>query len=56
MVGAFEIGSTEIGAIQVTLDIIFPDADITTTGWSTAPLFSKVNDNSDSTVIQATAS
>lgn len=40
----------------VTLDSMLPDADITTTGWSTAPLFSKVNDASDSTVIQATAS
>lgn len=31
-----------------------PDADITTTGWSTAPLFSKLNDLSDTTVITAT--
>jgi hypothetical protein len=33
-----------------------PDADITTFGWATAPLFSKLNDSSDSTVISATAS
>lgn len=39
-----------------TLDSCLPDADITTTGWTTAPLFSKVNDASDATVIQATAS
>jgi hypothetical protein len=35
---------------------IRPDADITTTGWTTAPLWSKVNDSSDSTVISSTAS
>jgi hypothetical protein len=40
----------------VTLDACLPDADIVTTGWTTAPLFSKVNDSSDATVIQATAS
>lgn len=28
-----------------------PDADLATTGWSTAPLFSKINDQSDATVI-----
>lgn len=39
----------------VTLDDCLPDADVTTTGWSTAPLFSKVNDVSDATVITATA-
>lgn len=39
-----------------TLDSCLPDADITTTGWTTTPLFSKVNDASDATVIQATAS
>lgn len=33
---------------------VLPDADIVTTGWSTAPLFSKVNDLSDTTVITAT--
>lgn len=40
----------------LTLDSCLPDADITTTGWSTAPLYSKINDDSDATVIQATAS
>jgi hypothetical protein len=39
----------------VTLDNCLPDADVTTTGWSTAPLFSKINDASDATVITATA-
>lgn len=43
-------------AATVALDTVLPDADITTTGWSTAPLFSKINDDSDATVIQATAS
>lgn len=42
--------------MELTLDSVLPDADITTTGWSTAPLFSKVNDASDATVITATAS
>lgn len=41
---------------SVTLDTVLPDADVTTTGWSTAPLFSKINDDSDATVITATAS
>lgn len=40
----------------VTLDTCLPDADVTTTGWTTAPLYSKINDSSDATVIQATAS
>jgi len=31
--------------------IIRPDADIETIGWATAPLFSKINDDSDATVI-----
>lgn len=35
---------------------ILPDADTTTTGWTTTPLWSKVNDSSDSTLITATAS
>jgi len=41
--------------VSVTLDNCLPDADITTTGWTTTPLYSKVNDASDATVIQATA-
>jgi hypothetical protein len=41
---------------SVSSQLILPDADIVTTGWSTAPLFSKVNDTSDATVISATAS
>ncbi len=39
-----------------SLDQVLPDADIVTTGWSTAPLFSKINDGSDASVITATAS
>lgn len=31
-----------------------PDADIVTTGWTTTPLYSKINDQSDATVITAT--
>lgn len=34
---------------------ILPDADNVTGGWATAPLFSKVNDVSDATIITATA-
>lgn len=33
---------------------VHPDSDIATTGWSTAPLFSKINDESDATVITGT--
>jgi hypothetical protein len=33
-----------------------PDADIATSGWTTAPLFSKINDASDATVITGAAS
>lgn len=40
---------------SLTLDNCLPDADVVTTGWATTPLFSKVNDASDATVIQATA-
>jgi hypothetical protein len=41
---------------SLTLDTCQPDADVVTTGWTSTPLFSKVNDASDATVIQATAS
>lgn len=34
---------------------LLPDADLATTGWATAPLFSKVADSSDATLITATA-
>lgn len=33
---------------------ILPDADTVTTGWTTTPLFSKLNDGSDATVVTAT--
>jgi hypothetical protein len=36
--------------------VLLPDADVATGGWTTAPLFSKVNDSSDATIITATAS
>lgn len=36
--------------------ILLPDADLAAGGWTTSPLFSKVNDSSDATVITATAS
>lgn len=45
---------TDVSAL-LQLQDLFPDADIATTGWTVTPLFSKVNDSSDATVIQATA-
>jgi hypothetical protein len=42
--------------IDYTIQAFRPDADLAATGWSTAPLFSKVNEASaDGTVISATA-
>lgn len=35
---------------------LVPDADLAAGGWATAPLFSKLNDASDATIITATAS
>jgi hypothetical protein len=35
----------------LTLQTVKPDADVATTGWETAPLFSKINDGSDATMI-----
>jgi hypothetical protein len=40
----------------VSLQTILPDADVAAGGWATAPLFSKINDSSDATVITATSS
>lgn len=37
-----------------TFSTILPDADTTTTGWTSTPLFSKINDASDASVITAT--
>ena len=39
-----------------SVQTLLPDADTATGGWTTAPLFSKVNDSSDATFITATAS
>jgi hypothetical protein len=35
--------------------LLLPDADVAAGGWTTSPLFSKVNDSSDATIITATA-
>jgi len=35
--------------------LLLPDADIAAGGWTTAPLFSKLNDSSDATFITSTA-
>jgi len=45
-----------VPAAAVEMQQIRPDADVTTTGWTITPLFSKINDESDATVITATAS
>lgn len=51
-----EIASLATGVFS-TPQTARPDADVSTTGWSTAPLFSKINESSaDGTVITATAS
>ena len=55
---AFSMGEAAdypIGPLVVAGQTLLPDADTTTTGWTTTPLFSKVNDASDATVITATA-
>jgi hypothetical protein len=43
-------------AVSGSAQAILPDADLAFGGWTTAPLFSKVNDASDATLITATAS
>lgn len=53
--GTLAVDSFSLGVPSATLDNCLPDADVTTTGWTTTPLFSKVNDASDATVIQSTA-
>ena len=53
---AIDAGTYYLDEVTLTTgQILLPDADIATTGWATAPLFSKVNDSSDATVITATA-
>lgn len=41
-------------APPATPQTLRPDADLATAGWGTAPLFSKLNDQSNATVISAT--
>lgn len=40
--------------VGATTQTVRPDGDLATTGWAVAPLYSKVNDSSDATVITAT--
>lgn len=47
---------THYNAAISTGQTILPDADTAEGGWTTAPLWSKVNDSSDATIITATAS
>lgn len=46
--------AVEIKGTGAAVSVARPDADLATTGWSTAPLFSKLNDQSDATVVTAT--
>lgn len=47
--------SGPIGPATTVPQLFLPDADLATTGWTTTPLFSKLNDSSDSTVVSGTA-
>lgn len=49
----FAVAAIPVGAAT---QIARPDADIAAGGWATSPLFSKLNDQSDATVITNTAS
>jgi hypothetical protein len=49
-------GSIVVAFKAVDSQTILPDADVTTTGWATAPLYSKLNDSSDATYVSATLS
>ncbi len=60
-IGARMFGTTyridDFGGGTITPQEARPDADVTTTGWSTTPLWSKIEESSaDGTVISATAS
>jgi hypothetical protein len=46
--------SAWLGA-SMTSQVIVPDADTAAGGWTTTPLFSKINDSSDATIITSTA-
>lgn len=50
------VGVELFAGSSVAVDQADPDADVTTTGWTTTPLWSKVNDASDASYITATAS
>lgn len=50
----YTVGIEPPDAAAGTQDIR-PDADTVTTGWTATPLFSKINDSADGTVISATA-
>lgn len=49
-------GATDWLGEPASGQVLLPDADVAVGGWATAPLFSKINDSSDATVISATAS
>ena len=50
-VSAGEAVAVSESNVVIVPQLIFPDADLDATGWSTAPLWSKVSDESDATVI-----
>jgi hypothetical protein len=47
---------TFLADLTPAAQFVRPDADLATTGWTTAPLWSKVNDQSDATFISGVAS
>jgi hypothetical protein len=52
-----DLAVSDVGWIGPSgVQTLVPDADAAEGGWTTAPLFSKVNDSSDATFITATAS
>lgn len=45
----------DMGTVAARNQLIRPDADVATTGWTTTPLFSKLNDSNDTTFVSSTA-
>ena len=52
----FTVVTTGYPGPATSSQTLLPDADLAAGGWTTSPLFSKVNDSSDATIITATAS
>jgi hypothetical protein len=52
----FVVAANQVEAQYWKNQVIRADEDLTTTGWTETPLYSKVNDTNDATVIKATLS